>query len=1005
MKFPIKIFSSLAKAVFFLLLFAAFHLNPKIAISAVSPGCGCGNGICQPDRGELLNCAGQGQDCAGKATCDAEVCNPVPNGCCPGNPATGAKCQGVLMGPDYDPDCRSICYQHTCPNGLIDQPGEKCEVDPVTKAEKFATGVMCKAGTCYTMGVGACHCCGDGNVDPGEMCDPSAPPSTGSCPVGSSCTESCTCATCNNGIIEPGEECDGFGTECMKGGQAGKCTDNCKCQVLCGNGLLDPGETCDDGPNNGKPGFCRTDCHICGDGTKNGPEKCDKLDPKIPPDGCMVGEKCNDSCNCETLPPPPPKCSDNIFNQPSESCEFDIPMGGKVKVKDPLTMQCSEVGANACRKLGTPDECSCCGDGIKQAGSGESCDAGKSNAPITDMSGACRVDCGSCGDKIKQASEACEVPADCGDPTKFKCNNCKCEPIIIPQPTCGDNIFNRPSETCEFDMGGNVTSNPPPAACTKTGLSACRIPGSPDECSCCGDNVPQGTETCDQGTMNKPVTDMSGACRVDCGFCKDGIKQASEECEINSDCSAGKVCNGCKCEPKAIVCGDNTIDPPSETCDGTDRGICKVGTCRDKTDPNGCSCCGDGVSQRGAGETCDDGLDNGKSGKCRDNCTICGDGLTQNGDGETCDDGSENGNPGKCRKSCTKCGDKILQIGEGETCESNTHCKADETCQGCVCVKNPPPPPTCGNGKVDADKGETCDEGPLNGTPGHCRADCTICGDTLKNGPEQCDKADPKNPPNGCVAGQVCNNSCNCEASPPPPARCGNGTYEPANNETCDTPQTGICGANRCRLSNEPAPCSCCGDSNKDVLAGEQCDDGANNGKETSNCTATCKLKPPVTAECGNTTIDGSETCDGSARANKNGVKTVCQQDCRDKNATNSCSCCGDLNIDRPSEDCDPPNGTTCDNFCKTITAGPTPTPGGPNPAPTPTPEPVYCSIEGAGGCGSNLSHVLPNPCIASVIQPSIWQTMNSFTFAQWFGSLFIPGMLFGIVRFRRQKK
>ena len=76
---------------------------------------------------------------------------------------------------------------------------------------------------------------------------------------------------------------------------------------------------------------------------------------------------------------------------------------------------------------------------------------------------------------------------------------------------CGDNIAgNTPSETCDgTDDSGCVT--------------ACRPPGAPNECTCCGD----------------------------------GIIQGNEECESGADCSAGQPCVGCVCQP---VCDESTND-------------------------------------------------------------------------------------------------------------------------------------------------------------------------------------------------------------------------------------------------------------------------------------------------------------------------------------------------------------------------------------------------------------------------------------------------------------
>ena len=59
--------------------------------------------------------------------------------------------------------------------------------------------------------------------------------------------------------------------------------------------------------------------------------------------------------------------------------------------------------------------------------------------------------------------------------------------------------------------------------------------------------------------------------------------------------------------------------------------------------------CGDGSVD--LGETCDD---SGESATCDADCTAvsCGDGVTNSTAGETCDDGVNNGNPGSCNATC-----------------------------------------------------------------------------------------------------------------------------------------------------------------------------------------------------------------------------------------------------------------------------------------------------------------------------------------------------------------
>src|SRR5699024_9937425 len=115
--------------------------------------------------------------------------------------------------------------------------------------------------------------------------------------------------------------------------------------------------------------------------------------------------------------------------------------------------------------------------------------------------------------------------------------------------------------------------------------------------------------------------------------------------------------------------------------------------------------CGDGIVNEAAGETCDDGEENGQPGKCNEQCngmtgSICGNGIIE--DGEACDDG-----------------------GESATCNEN-----------CTVA-------SCGDGLVNETAGETCDDGDNNGTPNHCNETCdgqtgAVCGNGVIEDGEEC---------------------------------------------------------------------------------------------------------------------------------------------------------------------------------------------------------------------------------------------------------------------------
>ncbi len=239
-------------------------------------------------------------------------------------------------------------------------------------------------------------------------------------------------------------------------------------------------------------------------------------------------------------------------------------------------------------------------------------------------------------------------------------------------------------------------------------------------------------------------------------------------------------------------------------------------------------------------------------------------------------------------------------------------------------VIQPPPEPVCGDGVVQSDIGEQCDDGNTVGGDG-CDANCQIeCGNNRLDGSEQCDDGNR-------TSGDGCSSSCRTEY-------CGDGTRQSALGEQCDdgnTNNTDACD-NNCRLTcgngvvNGSEQCddgnrnsgdgcsdSCrreyCGDGTRQSGLGEQCDDGnTNNG---DGCNSSCQVEPPV---CGNGRTESGEECDDGNSNNTD-------------RCTNSCrrTYCGDGNINTPNgynqnEQCDDGNtnnGDGCSSSCQIETA------------------------------------------------------------------------------------
>lgn len=100
--------------------------------------------------------------------------------------------------------------------------------------------------------------------------------------------------------------------------------------------------------------------------------------------------------------------------------------------------------------------------------------------------------------------------------------------------------------------------------------------------------------------------------------------------------------------------------------------------------------------------------------------SVCGDGLVTSE--ELCDDGEKNGQYGHCAEDCQSyvayCGDGLVQAERGEVCDDGVENGQYGKCAGdCAGIG-----PHCGDGVLQPER-EACDEGPDNGQ-GSCTAEC-----------------------------------------------------------------------------------------------------------------------------------------------------------------------------------------------------------------------------------------------------------------------------------------
>ena len=215
-------------------------------------------------------------------------------------------------------------------------------------------------------------------------------------------------------------------------------------------------------------------------------------------------------------------------------------------------------------------------------------------------------------------------------------------------PTTGDEPTGGVSDSAGMTTSGtavtdtDATTDPTDVSTTSTDPSTTSGGGV------CGDGNVDNGEVCDDG-----VNDGSyGGCMADCSApgpgCGDGAVNGPEVCD--DGVNDGSY-NGCAadCAAPGPFCGDGNFDMNDEGCD--DGNMVDDDACS-----NACAvaACGDGIVQTGAGEVCDDGVNDGGYGGCAVDCLAlgpsCGDGNVDVGD-ETCDDQNTDSTDG-CLGNC-----------------------------------------------------------------------------------------------------------------------------------------------------------------------------------------------------------------------------------------------------------------------------------------------------------------------------------------------------------------
>ncbi len=416
---------------------------------------------------------------------------------------------------------------------------------------------------------------------------------------------------CGNGLLDVGEQCDGATFAPLTDGQEPSCStlrkwtigplsctpqctvDTSACQIaVCGDSVLGPGEECDDAGVNTKS--CDSDCSQvqCGDGLVNDAagEECDDAWENI--DG--ISDACRTNCTIAT-------CGDGIVDSDDECDDGNLESG------------------DGCNQFCRLEPIYCCEAGERRVVKGE----------------------------IRQANPAVAVPGgDC--------------PLLDPS----------------FDLNSKVSL-------------------SSDAVCACGDGFLQLHEWCDGELFS---LNADGASLKECtnvpwlGPKYSGEVRCSPDCTIDDRACRTAVCGDGRLDPDEecdlgiFAPFDETGESPSDCSDilGDDyRGnLSCAADCQLDTSACVSFTCGDG--QEDPGEECDAG---GFSATCDDDCTQaeCGDGITNKAAGETCDDGRRNDDfaANACRTDCRRahCGDEVLDA--GEECDDGNERDGDGCSPGC----------------------------------------------------------------------------------------------------------------------------------------------------------------------------------------------------------------------------------------------------------------------------------------------------------------------------------
>lgn len=449
----------------------------------------------------------KGRACSGEDAAGDAQCRPCSGDACANVPVTKGSCRrtgGVLTFANVCTG-QAQAAKGICGDGVLN-PGELCEVNETKYAScKTADGKngnrrqVCDACTKFVDDVANPQClpkafCGDGKVN----------------------------KSCQNGPLDSGVSCNAD-ADCAKvksgSGQFAILYPSCA-PTPSGNG--GKGEVCDEGALNGKYGHCNASCSgydtFCGDGKLSPGETCDLGAGK----NGVYGSACSLDCKG-----PGPTCGDNQVNG-AEMCD-----GGTETTTDGLCITKFLInGYHKATDVACKTDADCGADMV--CGATASVSPNAKNPKDTFDGNKSAYGFASCAG-LTFNGRATQHVRTCGAPGAANACQYPGWSPCTPVGACGDGILDQ-GEECD-DGSGNADT----AACT----SSCKK-------NACGDGkVNVGVEECDAGANNgKPICSAEYnssclACGNSCkflavqgGYCGNGIKEGSEQC----DGSASATC-------------------------------------------------------------------------------------------------------------------------------------------------------------------------------------------------------------------------------------------------------------------------------------------------------------------------------------------------------------------------------------------------------------------------------------------------------------------------------